>query len=87
MRTARGSAVLDGERVEPDAYPAEPIAVEGVADNPVTRSDGTVLTSGCGLWVQLPPLEPGTHSLKIRGQSGDFSVGVDYSLTVEPASD
>lgn len=87
MRTAEGSAELDGEWVEPDVHPAEPITVKGTADNPVTGWNGTVLIEGCGLWVQLPPLKPGPHSLKIRGQSGDFSVGVDYSLAVEATSD
>lgn len=87
MRTAKGSAVLDGEQVDSDVHRGEKITVASVANNAVTGTAGRGTTTGCGLWVQLPPLEPGPHSLKIRGRSDDFSTGVDYALTVEGASD
>ncbi|MFF2849897.1 signal protein [Streptomyces sp. NPDC058001] len=83
MSTAKGSAVLDGKKVDSDTYQAELIAVRGVTDNPVTGTTGRVFTTGCGIWVQLAPLKPGKHKLTIRGQSDDFSVGVDYALTVD----
>ncbi|MFC9427245.1 signal protein [Streptomyces sp. NPDC056987] len=86
MRTAEGSAVLDGRKLASDIYEGEPIEVRSVAGNPVTGTDGRFTTIGCGLWVQLPPLEPGRHTLTIRGRSGDFSTGVDYTLTVDAAS-
>ncbi|MFJ7996947.1 signal protein [Streptomyces sp. NPDC096310] len=85
MRTAEGSAVLDGEKVAADTYPGEPIEVRSAAGNPVTGTTGRFTTIACGLWVQLPPLAPGRHTLTIRGRSGDFSTGVDYALTVESA--
>jgi hypothetical protein len=85
MRTAEGSAVLDGKEVDSDAHQGDRIAVRSVADNPVTATEGQFTTTGCGLWAQLPPLEPGRHTLTIRGRSGDFTVGVDYTLTVDAA--
>ncbi|MFE1798610.1 signal protein [Streptomyces sp. NPDC059517] len=83
MSTAKGSAALDGEKVEAQSSRGESISVQGVAFNPVTGTDERYTTTGCGLWVQLPPLKPGKHTLTIRGQAQDFSVGVDYSLTVD----
>ncbi|MPY52345.1 signal protein [Streptomyces acidicola] len=85
MSAANGSAVLDGERVDSETIRGETITVRGVADNPVTGTDERFRATGCGLWVQLPPLQPGKHTLTIRGQSEDFAVGVDYSLTVDAA--
>ncbi|MBT3166822.1 signal protein [Streptomyces sp. Vc74B-19] len=85
MRTAKGSAVLDGEEVDPDAHQAETIEIRSAVDNPVTGTDGYFTATGCGLWVQLPALKAGKHTLEIRGQSDDFSVGVDYTLTVDAA--
>ncbi|TLS40627.1 signal protein [Streptomyces montanus] len=85
MSAAKGSAVLDGKRVDSETIRKETITAEGVADNPVTGADGRFSATGCGLWVQLPPLRPGKHTLTIRGQSEEFSTGVDYALTVDPA--
>ncbi|WP_255311988.1 hypothetical protein [Streptomyces sp. PTY087I2] len=82
MRDARGTVVLDGEPVEPEVHEGAAMVVEGAPGNPVTGEGGTFSGTGCGLWVQIPSLAPGAHSLAIRGQSGDFSVGVDYALTV-----
>ncbi|MBC2902808.1 signal protein [Streptomyces cupreus] len=82
MSTAKGSAVLDGEAVEADRYAGETITVTSAEGNPVTAEAGTFTATGCGLWVQLPALSPGAHTLKIRGSSGDFSTEVDYSLAV-----
>lgn len=85
MKTAEGSAVLDGEEVDSDAHHAETIEIRSADDNPVTGTEGYFTMTGCGLWVQLPALEAGEHTLKIRGRAGDFSVGVDYALTVPAA--
>ncbi|GHH06093.1 signal protein [Streptomyces lanatus] len=82
MSAAKGSAVLDGKPVDSETVRGETITVRGVADNPLTGTDGRVSATGCGLWVQLSPLRPGKHTLTIRGQSEDFAVGVEYSLTV-----
>ena len=85
MSTAKGSAVLDGKKVDSETFRGETISVQGVADNPVTGTGERFTATGCGLWVQLPPLKSGKHTLTIRGQAQDFSVGVDYSLTVDAA--
>ncbi|TXS50100.1 hypothetical protein [Streptomyces sp. t39] len=82
LRTAEGSVFLDGEPVAADTCPAEALAVEGSAGNAVTGEDATMLTEGRGMRVQLPPLKPGRHALKIRGRSADFSLAVDYTLRV-----
>lgn len=82
MSAAEGSAVLDGEAVEVDRYAGESVTVTGAEGNPVTAEAGTFTAIGCGLWVQMPALSPGAHTLEIRGSSGDFSVEVDYSLAV-----
>ncbi|XUM04947.1 signal protein [Streptomyces venezuelae ATCC 10712] len=82
MSGAQGTVLLDGKVVEPETYTGDSITVEGAPDNPVTGEEGRFAVTGCGLWVQLPPLASGKHSLKIRGRSGDFSTGVDYALTV-----
>lgn len=85
MATAEGSAVLDGEKADVDAHRAEAVDIRSGVGNPVTGTDGSFTAHGCGLWVQLPALKAGKHTLKIRGQSDDFSVGVDYTLTVDAA--
>jgi hypothetical protein len=48
---------------------------------------GTFHSGACGLWAQLPPLEPGKHSLRLAGSSGDFLVSAVYRLTVEAGPD
>ncbi|MEU4008779.1 signal protein [Streptomyces pseudogriseolus] len=85
MKTAEGSAVLDGDKVDADAHQAETIEIRSAPGNPVTGTDGAYSATGCGLWVQLPALEAGEHTLKIRGRADGFSVGVDYTLTVDAA--
>ncbi|WP_306329414.1 signal protein [Streptomyces venezuelae] len=82
MSSAQGTVLLDGKVVEPETHRGGSITVQGVEGNPLTGEEGRFAATGCGLWVQLPPLAPGAHSLKIRGRSGDFSTGVDYALTV-----
>ncbi|MGW4232406.1 signal protein [Streptomyces sp. NPDC004980] len=86
MGAAEGTAVLDGKRIAPEEHQGTTIFVRGVADNPVTGSEAAFMATGCGLWVQLEPLESGQHTLTIRGESGAFSVEVDYALRVEDAS-
>jgi len=86
MDDVKGTAVLDGEKVEADVYRGQAVTVEAVAGNPVTGTDETFEGTGCGLWVQLPGLESGAHTLKIRGRAGDFATGVDYTLTVAATS-
>lgn len=86
MGSAQGTVVLDGRPVKPETYEGDSITVEAAQGNLVTEEEGRFTATGCGLWVQLPPLAPGAHSLKIRGRSGDISVGVDYALTVASAS-
>ncbi|MEU4039876.1 hypothetical protein [Streptomyces collinus] len=85
MATAEGTAVLDGREVGSDAHQAETIEIRSAAGNPVTGREGHFTAVGCGLWVQLPALAAGEHTLMIRGQSGGFSVGVAYTLTVNAA--
>ncbi|NUK36415.1 hypothetical protein HRW16_16485 [Streptomyces lunaelactis] len=86
MSSAQGTVLLDAKAVEPETYQGDSITVQGAQGNAVTGEEGRFPATGCGLWVQLPSLAPGTHSLKIRGQSADFSTGVDYALTVEASS-
>lgn len=82
MAKAQGSAVLDGRALEPQRYEATDVRIVAVDGNPLTQEGGRFLTKGCGLWVQLDPLAPGSHTLNIRGSSGSFAVGVDYKLQV-----
>ncbi|MDX3224875.1 hypothetical protein PV419_03895 [Streptomyces sp. ME19-01-6] len=82
METATGTASLDGRDLRPDRYRGTTITVTAAPRNPVTEASGRFTGTGCGLWVQLPPLKAGEHTLKIRGRSGEFTVGVDYALTV-----
>ncbi|WP_254047580.1 signal protein [Streptomyces aureus] len=86
MSGAQGTVLLDGKVVEPETYAGDSITVQGAQGNPLTGEEGRFTATGCGLWVQLPPLASGQHSLKIRGRSGDFSTGVDYVLTVAATS-
>jgi hypothetical protein len=82
MASAQGSAVLDGQTLAHDRYEATPVQVTGVDGNRVTQRRGRVRTEACGLWVQLPALSPGSHTLSIRGSSGSFAVAADYRLQV-----
>lgn len=86
MDGVEGTAVLDGKKAEADVYRGQAVTVESVAGNPVTGTDETFEGTGCGLWVQLPGLDSGLHTLKIRGRAGDFATGVDYTLTVAASS-
>ncbi|MCX4584243.1 hypothetical protein [Streptomyces sp. NBC_01481] len=86
MSSAYGTVFLDGKKLEPETYEGESITVRSVRGNAVTGTGGRITAVGCGLWVRLQSLAPGAHTLRIRGQSGDFSTGVDYALTVEAPS-
>ncbi|MEU4830132.1 signal protein [Streptosporangium sp. NPDC023615] len=82
MAVAEGRATLDGEPVTPERVEEGDVAVTGVAGNPLTGEEGTTVSHACGLWVRLQPLRPGRHTLSVRGSSGDFRTGVDYTLIV-----
>ncbi|MFD7259144.1 hypothetical protein [Streptomyces sp. NPDC059874] len=82
MTSAQGSAVLDGHALEPERYEATAVQISAVEGNPLTQDGGRFRTQACGLWVQLEPLAPGSHTLGIRGSSGSFAVSVDYKLQV-----
>ncbi|MEU9303307.1 signal protein [Streptomyces sp. NPDC048269] len=82
MTSAQGSAVLDGQALEAERYEATAVQVSAVDGNPLTQGGGRFRTQACGLWVQLEPLAPGSHTLSIRGSSGSFAVSVDYKLQV-----
>ncbi|MFC6080432.1 signal protein [Sphaerisporangium aureirubrum] len=84
MATAQGRAVLDGTAVPTRSLSDPDTIVTGTEDNAVTGEEGTYRVHGCGIWARLPPLPAGRHTLTIRGSSGDFKVGVDYTLVVEP---
>ncbi|MEV5434696.1 hypothetical protein AB0K80_01480 [Streptomyces sp. NPDC052682] len=83
MASATGWAALDGKRLDPEIHRGETIQINRFAGSHVIGADGGFETTGCGLWIQLPPLEPGSHVLVIRGESGTFRISVDYALTVE----
>lgn len=85
MKDARGSVILDGRSVEPERRAADAIRVRSARGNAVTGEAGRLNTTGCGLWVQLPPLPSGTHTLYVLGAARDFSTGVLYTLTVPAA--
>ncbi|MGW1770993.1 signal protein [Streptomyces sp. NPDC002104] len=82
MASAKGTAVLDARALEPERYEATDVTVTAVDGNPLTQDGGRFGTLGCGLWVQMEPLAPGSHTLSIRGASGSFTNGVDYRLQV-----
>jgi hypothetical protein len=83
MAIAEGRAALDGKPVTPEQMEDDNVAVTGVAGNPLTGEEGTATSYACGIWARLQPLQPGRHTLTIRGSSGDFRIGVDYTLVVE----
>ncbi|MER8181993.1 signal protein [Kitasatospora sp. NPDC094015] len=82
MASAQGSAILDGQALEPERYEATAVQISAVDGNPLTQGGGHFRTQACGLWVQLEPLAPGSHTLGIRGSSGSFAVTADYKLQV-----
>ncbi|NUW46293.1 hypothetical protein HT134_40195 [Nonomuraea rhodomycinica] len=83
MTTATGKATLDGKVITPERMEGDIVTVTGVAGNPLTGEEGTTTSYACGVWVRLPPLKPGRHELTIRGSSGGFRTGVDYTLIVQ----
>ncbi|MFC4057003.1 signal protein [Planomonospora corallina] len=85
MASAEGSAVLDGNAVTPERLESDGVSVTGVEGNPLTGTSGSQDYHACGLWVRLPPLAPGEHTLVLRGASEDFTTGVDYTLAVTAA--
>ncbi|MEU9802920.1 signal protein [Streptomyces sp. NPDC051000] len=82
MASAQGSAILDGQALEPRRHEATAVQISAVDGNPLTQGGGRFRTQACGLWVQLEPPAPGSHTLSIRGSSGSFAVSVDYRLQV-----
>ncbi|MFD3530287.1 signal protein [Streptomyces sp. NPDC058664] len=82
MASAQGSALLDGRALEAERYEATPVRITAVDGNPLTGESGRFRSQACGLWVQLEPLSPGSHTLNIRGSSGSFAIAVDYKLQV-----
>ncbi|MEU6787229.1 signal protein [Nonomuraea angiospora] len=83
MATATGKATLDGKAVTPERMEDDNVTVTRVAGNPLSGEEGTTTSYACGIWVRLPPLKPGRHNLTIRGASGNFRTGVDYTLIVQ----
>lgn len=52
MKTAEGSAVLDGEKVDADAHHAETIEIRSAPGNPVTGTDGaTAVRMSLSRWT------------------------------------
>ncbi|GAA2260212.1 hypothetical protein GCM10010232_59050 [Streptomyces amakusaensis] len=82
MYRARGIARLNGDDLAVEEYHGEEITITGKAGNPVV-DPGTTSSIACGLWVQLPPLDPGKHSVEIFGESWDLKVKLGYTLTVK----
>ncbi|ASU81054.1 hypothetical protein CDG81_11510 [Actinopolyspora erythraea] len=76
LAEAEGTASVDGtevtlRRIEPTSITYE-------------TGSGAARGIGCGLWLRVPPLSPGKHTLTLRGSSGEFSTGARYELTVTP---
>ncbi|MEV4018455.1 signal protein [Nonomuraea angiospora] len=84
MATATGKATFDGKTVTPERMEDDNVIVKGVVGNPLSGEEGTTTSYACGVWARLPPLKPGRHTLTIRGASGSFRTGVDYTLIVQP---
>ncbi|MEU9165566.1 signal protein [Streptomyces sp. NPDC048424] len=82
MKGAKGAAVLDGRPLTAERYEGSAIRLTGVEGNPVTGGAGTSGGLACGLWVQIDPLSPGPHTLRIEGSSGSFALSVGYDLQV-----
>lgn len=82
MRRAEGSARLNGAELPVERIDRQAIIVTAASGNALGESPGTFRAIGCGLWAHIAPLTPGSHSLQIRGQSGDFTVAVNYTLEV-----
>lgn len=74
LAKSEGTATVDGaeqslRRIEPTR-----IAYESPS--------GPVARYGCGLWLRVPPLSPGEHTLTLRGSSGEFRTEASYQLIV-----
>ncbi|GAA3213033.1 signal protein [Actinocorallia longicatena] len=82
MKAAKGSAVLDGASLEVETVASAPFTATPEAGNPLEWEPGTYRVFGCGMYVRIPPLTAGEHTLELRGASGSFANGVDYALTV-----
>ncbi|MEU9086813.1 signal protein [Streptomyces sp. NPDC048357] len=82
MKGAKGTAVLDGRPLTAERYEGSEIRLTGVEGNPVTDGAGSFSGLACGLWVQIDPLSPGPHTLRIEGSSGSFGLSVGYELQV-----
>ena len=81
---AKGDATLDGVTV-PVTEIGTPrhVLVRGATGNPVTFFPVPFPATVWGLWVWLPPPEPGRHELWFRGSDGDsFEVAATYHLDV-----
>lgn len=82
MAHAKGGAELNGAQLAAIKVAGEEITITATAGNGLGLNAGTWQATGCGLWIYVPPLAVGTHHLKIRGESGSFKVGADYTLVV-----
>jgi hypothetical protein len=74
LAKAKGEALVDGK--PRDLERLEPVKI--AYDSAQGKQEGF----GCGLWVQIPPLAPGDHTLTLRGSSGSLAVEANYDLTV-----
>jgi len=74
LDAAAGDVSLDGKAVPLERL--EPVEIT------FDTQDGRLRGFGCGLWFRIKPLPTGTHSLTLRGRSGNFSTEAHYDLSV-----
>ena len=85
LAAAKGSVTLDGQLVELRRIAPVVITYQAARDNVLGQLEGTVSAQGCGLWAWIPPLKPGEHELRVRGEAGSLSTSAHYVLTVSAA--
>jgi hypothetical protein len=74
LADAKGEALLDNQPQQLEKI--DPMKIR--YDTDTGQKEGYV----CGLWARINPLQPGEHTLTLRGTTGTKTTEANYDLTV-----
>jgi hypothetical protein len=89
IKGASGTGKVDGKAVKVVRAESPLFSFTLPADNVLgvntkTKGPNPSPSVAAGLWVFLPPLAPGKHTIHVIGRVGDFTQDVRYTIQVAP---